>query len=67
MKNIVVNDNKLEVQDTCTIQDLLRIKNYSFKLLVIKVNGELIRREMYKEYIVPDLADVTILHLISGG
>jgi sulfur carrier protein ThiS len=34
---------------------------------VVKVNGELVRKEDYGTALVPDGADVKVIHLISGG
>jgi thiamine biosynthesis protein ThiS len=66
--NIVLN-NRIEFfeQDQLTIRELLTIKKYSFKLLVIKVNSELVRLRDYDSTIVKDGDDVMVLHLITGG
>ncbi|OFX84262.1 MAG: thiamine biosynthesis protein ThiS [Bacteroidetes bacterium GWF2_33_16] len=66
--NITLN-NRSEVldQNNITISQLLEIKNYTFKMLVIKVNGELVKKDQYKSFIVKEGDDVNVLHLISGG
>jgi len=66
-KQITVNNNKIDWQENLTIDNILKIMNYSFKMLVVKVNGELIKKEDYKTQIIPESADVKIIHLISGG
>ncbi len=66
-KQIIVNDNLIDWQENLTINKILKIMNYSFKMLVIKVNGELIKKDEYGTKIVPENADVKIIHLISGG
>jgi sulfur carrier protein len=50
-----------------TVQDLLRLKNFTFPLIIVKINGELIRRDEYPESLIRDGDKVTALHLISGG
>ena len=50
-----------------TIKELLKIKNFTFKFLVIKINGELIKRDKYSEAKVINKDKVDIIHLISGG
>jgi len=50
-----------------TISKILKIKNFTFKALVIKVNGELIRKKQYNNANVKDGDKVDIIHLISGG
>ncbi len=50
-----------------TITEILKLKNYTFKMVVVKINGELIRKPQYPTAYVADGDDVQILHLISGG
>ncbi len=64
---ITVNGDKLDWYEGITIQNILEIKNYKFKLLVTKINGTLVKRADYATTTVPDEADVKIIHLISGG
>ncbi len=67
MKTIKVNNNPIEWQENLTINKILKIMKYSFKMLVIKVDGELIKKNEYGTKIVSENADVKIIHLISGG
>ena len=66
-KQIIVNDNPIEWEKNLTINKILKIMKYSFKMLVIKVDGELIKKDEYGTKIVTENADVKIIHLISGG
>ena len=50
-----------------SISQLLEQKNYTFKMLVIKVNGKLVKKESYESFEIKDGDDVTVLHLVSGG
>lgn len=50
-----------------TVGDVLKEMNYNFTLLIIRVNGELVKREDWGIFVVPDGAVVDVLHLISGG
>lgn len=50
-----------------SVQELLDYKNFSFKLLVVKINGKLIRKENYKTATIKNNDQVTVLHMISGG
>ncbi len=67
MKTITVNGNLIEWQENMTIDIILRIMKYTFKMLVIKVNGELIKKEEYGTKNVTVNSEVKIIHLISGG
>jgi len=65
----IVLNNKEEIIDgnSLTINELLQIKKYTFKMLVIKVNGILVKKNEYDKVTVKDGDDVMVLHLISGG
>jgi len=54
-------------KDTMTLQELILYKNYSFHMLVTKVNDKLVRKEDRDKITVKDGDDVLVLHLISGG
>jgi sulfur carrier protein len=64
---IRVNQEEMEWEAGMTIQDVLDRRRYTFPLIVVKVNAELVRKEAYATYQVPDEADVQVIHLISGG
>ena len=53
--------------EVLTITELLKIKNYTFKFLVIKINGQLIKKDKYTEAKVYAGDKVDIIHMISGG
>ena len=67
MKVITVNGNSLNWEENMTINRILKLMNYTFRMLVVKVNGKLVRKENYDKFIVPKCADVKVIHLISGG
>ncbi len=65
---IILNNTPEEIDaDTLTIRELLHYKNYTFRLLVIKVNGKLVRREEYDTATVKEGDNVVVMHLVSGG
>lgn len=53
--------------ESLSIAEVLKIKNYSFKLMVIKINGKLIRKPDYASSFIKNGDDVQIIHMISGG
>jgi len=67
MKMITVNGNQVEWEEGLTISQLLKKMNFTFHMLVIKINGTLIKKDSYETAVVPDGADVSVIHLISGG
>ncbi len=65
---ITLNNTKTELDQTSlSIAELIELKNYTFKMLVVKLNGQLVRKEQYIDTMVNDGDTVNILHLISGG
>jgi sulfur carrier protein len=64
---ITVNNEPMEWRPGLTVADVLKIRNYIFRMLVIQVNGELIKRGTYEAAVIPDGATVDVIHMISGG
>jgi sulfur carrier protein len=65
---IILNNKAEELPgEVLTVNALLKEKNFTFKMLVIKVNGQLIKKSDYETALVHDGDDVMVLHLISGG
>jgi len=67
MKIILNNREEVFEPDMMTINELLVAKTFTFKMLVVKVNGELVRRHEFDQKTVKDGDDVMVLHLITGG
>lgn len=67
MKKITVNDNIIDWEENMNIHRILEIMNYTFRMLVIKVDGKLIKKDEYATTIVKPNSDVKVIHLISGG
>ncbi|HNX03434.1 MAG TPA: sulfur carrier protein ThiS [Candidatus Cloacimonas sp.] len=65
--NFFVNGHKLTWKEGLVVADALKLMNYTFKMLVIKMNGELIKRENWQTTPIPENADIKVIHLISGG
>ena len=54
-------------EDTLSVNDLLKIKNFTFKMLIIKINGKLIKKEDFDSTFLKENDEVAVIHLISGG
>jgi thiamine biosynthesis protein ThiS len=63
----VNNRDKVDWQEGMTVKDLLNKMHYSYKLITVTVNGELVPHEDYAEHLVPEEAEVTVFHLAHGG
>ncbi len=55
------------IANELTINQLLELKNYTFKMIVVKVNEAVIRRHEFESTMIFDGDDVAVIHLISGG
>jgi len=65
---IILNNNKEIIgEENITVADLIRIKNFTFRLLVTRVNGQLVKKDERDKIIIREGDDVTVMHLISGG
>lgn len=67
MKIILNNRPESFKADTLSISEIIQQKNFTFKLLVTKINGVLIKKEERDTAFAKDGDNVLILHLISGG
>ena len=65
---ITVNGDKFEWHEGLTVQDILDAKNYTFRMISVWINGEVVQnRGDYSVTPVPDGGDVEIIHMMSGG
>lgn len=66
--NILLNnrDDFFE-EPELSIGEIIKRKNFTFKLLVTRLNGKLVKKEFRNETFVSDGDHLEIIHLISGG
>jgi len=65
---ITVNNNEVSMAgETLSVRELLNRMNFTFPLIVVKVNGHLVRKDEYERIFVGDGDNVEAIHLISGG
>ena len=50
-----------------SITELLKIKNFTFKFLAVRVNGKPVLQSDFDTVRISDGDTVVVLHLISGG
>ena len=67
MKITLNNRTEIIDRDTITIEELIEYKNFTFKLLVTKLNDKLIKKDERKTTPVKEGDKVVVLHMISGG
>jgi sulfur carrier protein len=65
---ITLNNNPETVgSERITVSELLQLKNFTFKMLIVKINGKLVMKGDYDKVVIGEGDDVQVLHLISGG
>jgi sulfur carrier protein len=67
MKITLNNRPETLEEEKLTLQELIEKKNFTFKLLVTKINGKLIKKESRDKTMVQEGDEVAVIHLISGG
>lgn len=65
---ISLNNRKEEFRmKKISVSEMLKLKNFTFKLRIIKINGILVPIENYDSTIILDGDDVQMIYLMSGG
>lgn len=64
---IKVNDLTIEFTQGMSVTDVIKKCNFTFPLLIVKIDGVYVPRDMYNATKVPDGSSLDIVHLISGG
>ncbi len=67
MKITLNNREEKFDEDELTISELLKIKNYTFHLMITKVNGKLFKKADRDIAKIQDGDNVAVIHMISGG
>ncbi|MFZ4401489.1 MAG: sulfur carrier protein ThiS [Bacteroidales bacterium] len=66
--NIILNNTAETIEaNEISIAQLLVLKNFIFKMLVIKVNEQIVKKQDYENTLIKDGDNVMVLHLVSGG
>jgi len=50
-----------------TIKELLNLKNYTYKMLIVRVNDKTIKSEDYEKTYIKEGDKVAVIHLMTGG
>ncbi|MFZ2956464.1 MAG: sulfur carrier protein ThiS [Candidatus Ozemobacteraceae bacterium] len=64
---IKVNDKPVEYDEDMTVTKVIKKCNFTFPLLIVKIDGIYVPRDAYNTTPVPDNCDMDVIHLISGG
>ncbi len=65
---ITLNNEPMTIDgDSVTVEKLLEMKRYTFRLRIVKVNGRIIDRDSYGKELINDGDTVQVIYLMSGG
>ena len=64
---IIVNGRKIDFVENETVSGLLKRLKYVFPNVVVKINGELVKKTDFADTVINDESEVAVIHMISGG
>lgn len=66
---ITLNNRPEEIKgkERMSVRELLDYKNFTFKFLVVRINGKAVKPSEYSNAVIGEGDDVQVIHLISGG
>lgn len=64
---ITVNGKPTELEGDLSVATLLEKLGFVWPMLVVRVNGQLVKRERYANTTVSDGDSVDVIHMMSGG
>lgn len=66
---ITVNGKEYKHKEDMDLHDLYKVLGYTLKSpsLLVQVNGEVIKKDRWNDYTVPDKAVIEIVNLLRGG
>jgi sulfur carrier protein len=64
---IEVNGRKIDWIENESVTKLLKRMKYTFPLIVVKINNEIVLRNDFKKKVIPDNSNIDVIHMISGG
>jgi sulfur carrier protein len=65
--SIEVNGRKTDWVKNESVKQLLTRIKYTFPLVVVKINDNLVLRKNFDKTIIPDKSKIDVIHMISGG
>ena len=66
---IVLNNrpDKIDGHEKITIQELLELKNFTYKMLMVRLNDTTVKKDDYDNTYIRDGDKVAVIHLMTGG
>ncbi len=66
---IVLNNrpDKIDGHKKITVKQLLELKNFTYKMLMVRINDTTIKRDDYETTYIIEGDKVAVIHLMTGG
>ena len=64
---LIINSKEVIWKKDETISLLLKRMNFVFPMIVVKINGRLIKKDEYSTQLINDNDEISVIHMISGG
>ncbi len=65
--SIEVNGRKFDWHKNESVKKMLKRVKYTFPLVVVKINDEIVLRSEFEKTIIPNNSKIDVIHMISGG
>jgi sulfur carrier protein len=67
MKIILNNREEEFARKAMTVSEMLDLKKFTFRMRIIKINGELISKDKYSTATIHEGDNIQMFYLMSGG
>ncbi|MDD3859401.1 MAG: sulfur carrier protein ThiS [Bacteroidales bacterium] len=67
MKIILNNREEVFESDALTVDEIMKIKKFTFSKIIVKLNNTFIEKEDYDKTYVKEGDNLVVLHLLAGG
>ncbi|KGE16297.1 sulfur carrier protein ThiS [Paenibacillus wynnii] len=66
--NLLINGTAKDYSDSCrTVSDLMNRPEWSGRLIIVELNGEIVSRENYEITPLADGDRIEVVHFVGGG
>ncbi|TVQ85867.1 MAG: sulfur carrier protein ThiS [Bacteroidetes bacterium] len=59
--------DKIEGFKKLTVKELLNLKKYTYKMLIVRVNDKTVKSDDYEKTYIKEGDNVAVIHLMTGG
>ncbi|HQF87409.1 MAG TPA: sulfur carrier protein ThiS [Acidobacteriota bacterium] len=65
---LIINNRETDLTGSqLTVRQMLQQMKYTFPMIFVRVNGDVIRKDQYDSFVIRDGDRVDAIHLMGGG